>query len=58
MIPDTTKNSVSVKGRTSPRVFNSGASGDQQSGETSQRKHNTFYTAIQGKGINVNGMAD
>lgn len=52
MIPD--GKTSSRGGRNSPRCYNS----DQHALIEAQQRKNNFYTAIQGKGINVSGMYD
>lgn len=59
MIPDTGKPQHQSKGRNSPR----GGGGAYETGQVSpvdpqKTKTNNFYTAIQGKGINMNGMQE
>lgn len=55
MIPD--NSAKQAKGRNSPR--GGGYDGSSNNGSVDgQKKANNFYSAIQGKGINMNGMQE
>jgi len=60
MIPDNTaKQQAGSKGRNSPRASaNYNDTGSNNGSVDGQKKANNYYSAIQGKGINMNGMQE